>query len=61
MIVTQALNQWMGGQIAVQDVTVAPPGVVAGGAPVPDGAIVIQISYVLIETQTLQQTAVPVI
>src|SRR6266567_7161668 len=61
MVVTQALNQWMGGQITVQDVTVVPPGTISGSVPPPDGAIVIQISYVLVETQTVQQTAVPVI
>lgn len=60
IVVTQALNQWMGGQITVQDVTVVPPGTLSGGAPVPDGAIVIQISYVLVETQSLQQTLVQV-
>ena len=60
LIVTQSLNQWMGGQIAVQDVTVVPPGVITGGAPPPDGAIVIQISYILVETQTVQQTTVQV-
>lgn len=61
IIVTQALNQWMGGQITVQDVTVVPPGTIMGGPLLPDGAIVIQIQYVLVETQTAQQTAVPVI
>jgi hypothetical protein len=61
MVVMQALDQWMGGQITVQDVTVVPPGTIIGGVPPPDGAIVIQISYVLVETQTVQQTAVPVV
>ncbi len=59
LIVTQNLQQWMGGQIKVQDVTVVPPGTIAG-PPLPDGAIVIQVSYVLVETQALQQTAVTV-
>jgi phage baseplate assembly protein W len=61
LVVTTALNQWMGGQINVKDVTVVPPGTITGGAPPPDGAIVIQISYVLVETQTVQKTLVQVL
>lgn len=60
IIVTQALNEWMGGQIKIQDVTVVPPGTITGGPPVPDGAIVIQISYILVETQAVRQTLVQV-
>lgn len=61
MIVTQNLNQWMGGQITVQSVTVLPPGAVdGGGVALPDSAIVIQVNYVLVETQMPQQTAVQV-
>ncbi|MGO8855507.1 MAG: GPW/gp25 family protein [Steroidobacteraceae bacterium] len=64
LIVTQNLNQWMGGQITIQDVTVitanSPGSVTVAGPPLPDSAIVIQVSYVLVETQTVQQTSVTV-
>ena len=63
--VTQALNQWLGNQITVQKVAVATEsGSVGGpvaGPPLTDGMVVVQISYVLIETQTIQQTQVQVI
>ncbi|HUB51276.1 MAG TPA: GPW/gp25 family protein [Terracidiphilus sp.] len=63
--VTQALNQWLGNQITVQNVAVATQsGSVGGpvaGPPLKDGMIVVQVSYVLIETQTIQQTQVQVI
>lgn len=58
MIVTQSLNAWLSGQIAVQKVTVdtsvSSPGL-------PDGTILITIGYVLIETQSVRQTQVQVI
>jgi hypothetical protein len=65
VIVTQALNQWLGDQIIVQDVTVATADSTTGnqpapGPPLPDSAISIQITYVLIETQTVKQTQVQV-
>jgi uncharacterized protein len=65
LIVTQALNQWLGDQITVQDVTVATSTLTTGGQtisgpPLPDSAISIQITYVLIETQTVAKTQVPV-
>ena len=65
LIVTQALNQWLGDQITVQDVTVATAtsttgGQPAPGPPLPDSAISIQITYVLIETQAVMKTQVPV-
>ncbi len=63
--VTQALNQWLGNQITVQDVTVATQSGSTGGPvpgpPLQDGMVVVQITYVLIETQTIQQTQVQVI
>jgi phage baseplate assembly protein W len=63
--VTQALNQWLGNQITVRDVTVATQGGSTGGPipgpPLQDGMVVVMISYVLIETQTIQQTQVQVI
>lgn len=60
LIVTQALNQWLANQITVQDVTVQTQAP-AGAPPLPDGAILIQVTYVLIETQTIAQTQVQVI
>jgi phage baseplate assembly protein W len=63
--VTQALNQWLSNQITVQDVTVATQSGSTGGPipgpPLQDGMVVVMISYVLIETQTIQQTQVQVI
>jgi phage baseplate assembly protein W len=65
IVVTQNLNQWLGNQITVQKVTVSTAdgqatGVSAGPA-LPDTAILIQIQYVLIETQTVNQLQVHVI
>jgi uncharacterized protein len=65
IIVTQALNQWLGNQIIVKDVTVATADSTTGsqpapGPPLPDSAISIQITYVLVETQTVMQTQVQV-
>jgi len=63
--VTQALNQWLSNQITVQDVTVATESGSTGGPvpgpPLQDGMVVVMVSYVLIETQTIQQTQVQVI
>jgi hypothetical protein len=65
LIVTQSLNQWLGNQIVVKDVTVQTAGGSTGGAasgpPLPDGAILVQVTYVLIETQSVAQTQVQVI
>jgi phage baseplate assembly protein W len=60
LIVTQALNQWLSGQITVQDVTVQTAQSPGAGA-LPDSAILIKVTYVLIETQTIAQTQVQVI
>jgi phage baseplate assembly protein W len=57
MIVTQALQTWLAGQITVQNVTVQTPASTPG---VPDGTVLITIGYVLIETQTVRQTQVMV-
>ena len=66
IVVTQALNQWLGNQITVQSVSVltadnriSPND--SAGALLPDGAILIEVQYVLIETQTIRQTQVQVI
>lgn len=65
LIVTQALNQWLGDQIKVTDVTVqtalSPATAAISGPPLSDSAILIQVTYVLIETQTIAQTQVQVI
>jgi uncharacterized protein len=68
LLVTQSLNQWLGDQITVQDVTVATstsstsasssPAV--SGPPLPNTAIAINITYVLVETQTVMTTQVQV-
>lgn len=65
LIVTQSLNQWLGNQIVVKDVTVqtagGSTGAAASGPPLPEGAILVQVTYVLIETQSVAQTQVQVI
>lgn len=65
LIVTQALNQWLANQITVKDVVVqtatGSTGGTVPGPPLPDGAIAIQVTYVLIETQSVTQTQVQVI
>lgn len=53
MVITQALNAWLSNQITVKSVTVQP----STDGP---GSIVITISYVLIETQSVRQTLVRV-
>jgi uncharacterized protein len=58
MAVTQALNQWLANQITVKKVTVDTP---VNSPGQPDGTILITISYVLIETQTVRQTQIQVI
>jgi len=52
ILVQQSLNQWLGDQITVQQVTVATPS--AGM----ENQISIQINYVLIETQANQQVTI---
>jgi uncharacterized protein len=52
ILVQQALNKWLAGQIQVQQVEVAPPG--TGD----DAQLLIQIDYVLIETQSKSQIQV---
>jgi len=55
LIITQSLTAWLANQITVQNVTVSTPASTAG---VPPGTILITISYVLIETQSVRQTQV---
>jgi phage baseplate assembly protein W len=58
MVVTQALNTWLSNQITVKSVTVDTP---VNDPGLPNGTIVITISYILIETQSIRQTQVQVI
>jgi uncharacterized protein len=57
LTVTQALAQWIPTQIVVQDVTVTTsvddPGI-------QDGAIIVTVSYQLVETRTPRQTVLTV-
>ncbi|MGB6827154.1 MAG: GPW/gp25 family protein [Terracidiphilus sp.] len=52
IMVQQALNQWLGDQITVQQVTVATPSADM------ENQISIEIAYVLIETQSNQQVTI---
>lgn len=52
IMVQQALNKWLAGQIQVQKVSVAPPE--SGD----ESQLLIEIDYVLIETRTNKQTVV---
>jgi phage baseplate assembly protein W len=58
MVITQALNTWLGNQITVKKVSVVTPASTAGA---PDGTVTVSISYVLIETQSVRQTEVAVV
>lgn len=58
MIVTQSLTAWLGDQITVQNVTVDTPISAPG---LQDGTVLITITYVLIETQSVRQTTVQVL
>jgi len=58
MIVMQALNAVLSDQITVQKVSVQTPVETPG---LPNGTVVVSISYVLIETQSVRQTQVQVL
>jgi phage baseplate assembly protein W len=58
MIVMQSLNAWLANQITVQSVTVDTPISNPGLQP---GTILVTVSYVLIETQSVRQTQVQVV
>jgi phage baseplate assembly protein W len=58
LIVTQALAQWIPTQIVVQDVTVVTSD---KDASIPEGAIVVTITYQLVETRAPRQTVVTVL
>lgn len=53
--VQQALNLWLSTQIQVQSVNVISSG------QIPDSALLVQISYILLQTRTSQSTEVQVI
>ena len=55
MMITGALNTWLGNQITVSSVTVQTPASTPG---VPEGTILISIAYILIETQSPRETQV---
>lgn len=55
LVVTQALTQWIPDQIVVQAVTVTTAD---QDSSLPDGAIVIRITYQLVETRAPRQTEV---
>jgi phage baseplate assembly protein W len=55
MMITSALNTWLGNQITVSSVTVQTPASTPG---VPEGTILIDIAYVLTETQSPRETQV---
>jgi phage baseplate assembly protein W len=58
MMITQSLNAWLAAQITVQNVTVETPVDTPSLEP---GVILVTISYVLIETQSVRQTQIRVI
>jgi phage baseplate assembly protein W len=55
LLVLNSLNRWLGTQIVVNDVTVTPP------ESAPEGELLIQIDYMLIETQTATSTQVRIV
>jgi len=55
MMITSALNTWLANQITVSSVTVQTP---ASSPGVPEGTILINIAYVLTETQSPRETQV---
>jgi phage baseplate assembly protein W len=55
MMITSALNSWLGNQITVSSVTVQTPASTPG---VPEGTILINIAYILTETQSPRETQV---
>ncbi len=57
MIVTQSLQQWIPGQIVVQDVTVT---TASDDGSLAEGAIMIVVTYQLVETRAPRQTVVMV-
>jgi len=54
LLVMQALDKWLANEVKVQNVSVTQ------GGDVPDGQLLIQIDYVVLQTQTLRHTVVQV-
>ena len=52
ILVQQALDRWLAGQITVQKVTVGPP------EPGQEEQLTVEINYVLVETQSQKQIAI---
>jgi phage baseplate assembly protein W len=52
ILVQQALGEWLSDQVTVQNVTVGPP------APGQEETLLVEIDYILVETQTKKQIAV---
>jgi len=52
ILVQQALDRWLAGQITVQKVTVGPP------APGQEEQLIVEIDYILLETQSQKQIAI---
>jgi phage baseplate assembly protein W len=58
LLVTQSLNVWLADQITVSTVTV---DTALRDASVPEGTVLVTVSYVLLDTQSMRQTQVQVI
>lgn len=52
ILVQQALSRWLAGQIEVKQV------IVSGGAEAPEGQLVVEVRYVLVETRDTRSTTV---
>jgi uncharacterized protein len=52
ILVQQALSEWLSDQVTVQNVTVGPP------APGQEQTLLVEIDYILVETQTQKQIAI---
>jgi phage baseplate assembly protein W len=52
ILVQQALSEWLSDQVTVQNVSVGPP------APGQEQTLLVEIDYILVETQTQKQIAI---
>lgn len=52
ILVQQALSEWLSDQVTVQNVTVGPP------APGQEQTLLVEIDYILVETQSQKQIAI---
>jgi uncharacterized protein len=60
MAVMQALKRWLAEHLIVRKVSVRSAADVAGGAGLPEGAVVVEVEYELIETRSAARTEVMV-